>query len=122
MVCSGLDENTQKGETMILVEQTNGKYSMEGFSSVPMERLSYDPELDFKTREAENEFVALPRMSRSVKIYAEFSDPVKVANQYRAGASVKELAEQENMTEKQVRDRLTKMRVKMRRAGSYERN
>ncbi len=93
-----------------------------GFTKFPMERLSYDPELDFETRQPkENEHKSMTRVARRNAIYKQFSDPEKVANQYRSGMTLQQLAEQENMTLKQVRSRLMKMRVRMRSAGTYKR-
>ena len=36
---------------MLTVKQPNGTISLEGFTEYPMERMTYDPELDFETRQ-----------------------------------------------------------------------
>lgn len=83
-----------------------------GYTPVPLERLVYDPELDFERREA------APVKRKSDKVRRTFfENPEEAAGKYLSGVQLEKLAAEYNMTPCTARQRLLDMGVQMRSRG-----
>ena len=82
-----------------------------GYTSRPLERLVYDPELDFETKNLKE------KNKRDYLSKLNFSNPSEVIKMYESGASLNEIALKEGMGQETVRNKLIKLGVNMRSRG-----